>query len=74
MKLKEKQEEMCKTNKWDISDLKAIYIKTTLNKSSIKSHTEGLSQISKIILEKNKIQLEEVRLIDHDIALGVWGT
>ena len=73
MKLNEKQEQMCSTSKWDFSDLKAIFINTTLKKSPEKSHTEGLWKISKAIMEKNKVQIEEVRLVDHDIAFGVWG-
>ncbi len=73
MKLNEKQEAMCSSSRWDFSDLRAIFLNTTLKKSPEKSHTEGLWQISKTILQKNKIHVDEVRLVDHDIAFGVWG-
>lgn len=73
MVLNKKQEQMCSDSKWDFSGLRAIFLNTTLKKSPEKSHTEGLWQISKTILEKNKVQVEEVRLVDHDIAFGVWG-
>ena len=73
MKLNDKQEEMCSSSKWDFSDLKAVFINTTLKKSPEKSHTEGLWQISKTIMEKNKIHVDEFRLVDHDVAFGVWG-
>ncbi|MFK7827500.1 MAG: flavodoxin family protein [Oligoflexales bacterium] len=73
MKLNSKQEEMCSKSKWDFSKLKAIFLNTTLKKSPEKSHTEGLWQISKAILEKNCISIDEIRLVDHNIAFGVWG-
>ena len=73
MSLSEKQEAMCTNSQWDFSDLKAIFLNTTLKKSPEKSHTEGLWQIPKAILQKNKVHVDEVRLVDHDIAFGVWG-
>ncbi len=73
MKLNEKQEKMCSSSQWDFSDLKAVFINTTLKRSPEMSHTEGLWKISKTILEKNNIHVDEIRLIDHDIATGVWG-
>ena len=73
MPLSEKQEAMCTNSQWDFSDLKAIFLNTTLKKSPEKSHTEGLWQIPKAILQKNKVHVDEVRLVDHDIAFGVWG-
>ena len=73
MKLNQKQEELCSTSQWDFSDLRALFINTTLKKSPETSHTEGLWQISKSILTKNQVQVDEVRLVDHSIAFGVWG-
>ena len=73
MSLSEKQEAMCTNSQWDFSDLKAIFLNTTLKKSPEKSHTEGLWQIPKAILQKNKVHVDEVRLVDHDIAFGMWG-
>ena len=73
MELNEKQLEMCTASRWDFSDLRAIFLNCTLKKSPEVSHTEGLWQICKAIFEKNKVQVDEVRVIDHQIAFGVWG-
>jgi len=59
--------------KKDYSNLNALFVNCTLKKSPQKSHTKGLWEISKKIFEKNKIQCDEVRLVDHDIAFGVYG-
>ncbi len=56
----------------DFSDLKALLINCTLKKSPEKSHTWGLMEITKGILEKNKVQVETIRAVDHDIAMGVY--
>ena len=73
MKLNERQEEMCSSSRWDFSDLKAIFLNCTLKKSPERSHTEGLWQICRAILEKNMVQTDEIRVVDHDIAFGVRG-
>ena len=73
MTLNEKQEELCSQSKWDFSDLKAIFLNCTLKKSPEVSHTEGLWNISRAILQKNKVHIDEVRMVDHKIAFGVWG-
>ncbi len=73
MALNEKQLEMCTTSRWDFSDLRVIFLNCTLKKSPEMSHTEGLWQICKAIFEKNGVQVDEVRVIDHQIAFGVWG-
>jgi len=62
----------CTENQWDFSKLKALFINTTLKKSPETSHTEGLWQISKGILEKNNVSVKEIRLVDHDLAFGVY--
>ena len=41
MELNEKQLEMCTANRWDFSDLRAIFLNCTLKKSPEMSHTEG---------------------------------
>ncbi len=70
--LNEKQLEMCASSKWDFSDLKALFINCTLKRSPERSHTQGLIDISKAIMEKNGVSVEDVRAVDHDIAYGVW--
>ena len=56
MTLNEKQLEMCETSQWDFSDLNALFLNCTLKKSPELSHTQGLIDISKAIMEKNAEQ------------------
>ncbi len=72
MVLNEQQEAMCRDSEWDFSDLKAMFINCTLKKSPEMSHTDGLIRISRAILEKNGVQVDTVRAVDHDIAYGVY--
>lgn len=72
MKLNKLQEEFCTTSKWDFSDLKALFINCTLKKSSEVSNTEGLIQLSRTIMEKNKILTQLIRAVDHEIPFGVY--
>ena len=71
--LNDKQVKMCEESKTDFSDLNALFLNCTLKKSPEKSHTQGLIDISKAIMEKNGISVEVIRPIDHHIAFGVWG-
>ena len=70
--LNDMQLELCAKSKWDFSDLKALFINCTLKPSPALSHTQGLIDISKAILEKNGVSVDVVRAVDHDIAYGVW--
>jgi len=72
MKLNKKQLDLCEQNEWDFSDLKALFLNCTLKKSPELSHTEGLIQISKLIMEKNKVKVDILRPVDFDIATGMW--
>jgi multimeric flavodoxin WrbA len=72
MGLSEKQTQMCSESKWDFSDLTALFLNCTLKKSPELSHTQGLMDISMAIMEKNGIATECLRLVDRDIATGVW--
>ncbi len=73
MSLNEKQEQYCTESKWDFSDLSAVFLNCTLKKSPELSHTEGLINISREIMEKNGVSTELLRPVDLDIAYGVWG-
>jgi len=73
MTLNEKQLEMCESSKWDFSDLRALFLNCTLKRSPEISHTQGLIDISKAIMEKNGVAVEVIRPVDHNIAFGVWG-
>lgn len=59
-------------NKPDFSQLKAIYINCTLKKSPEKSHTEGLMSRSKDIMRKEGVSVDEIRFIDHHVAIGIY--
>lgn len=52
--------------------LKAIFINCTLKKSPRKSHTAGLIEVSKQIMEKEGVHTEVLRMIDYDIPQGIY--
>ena len=72
MALTEQQEQLCNSSPSDFSDLRAIFLNCTLKKSPEMSHTEGLIEISKSIMEKSGISVEVLRPVDQKIATGVW--
>jgi multimeric flavodoxin WrbA len=63
---------MEEASKWDFSNLKALFLNCTLKRSPELSHTEGLIEISKAIMEKNSVSVEVLRPIDYTIAYGVY--
>jgi multimeric flavodoxin WrbA len=72
MELSKKQTEMCNASKTDFSDLKALFLNCTLKRTPELSHTQGLIDISKAIMEKNGLEVVVLRPIDSDIAVGVY--
>lgn len=56
----------------NFSQLKAIYVNCTLKKSPTESHTDKLMEISKNIMKKEGVEVDEIRLIDHAVASGVY--
>ena len=72
MELSPKQMELCTTSKWDFSDLRALFMNCTLKRTPELSHTEGLMQISRSIMEANGVQTEMLRPVDYQIAHGVY--
>jgi multimeric flavodoxin WrbA len=72
MTLTEKQVELCEKSQWDFTGLRALFLNCTLKKTPELSHTQGLIDISKAIMEKNGVSAEVVRPVDHDIAYGVY--
>ena len=56
----------------DFSNLSAIYVNCTLKRSPEQSHTEGLMRLSKTIMRKEGVTVDELRLIDHEVASGVF--
>ena len=46
----------------------------TLKRSPERSHTQGLIDRSRSIMEQHGVAVDELRAVDHDIATGVWPT
>ncbi|WP_373524551.1 flavodoxin family protein [Aquiflexum sp.] len=59
-------------NKTDFSDLKAVFLNCTLKKSPALSHTEGLMAMSQTIMEANGVKTELIRVVDFEVAFGVY--
>ena len=72
MGLSEKQLIECEQSKWEFSDLSALFLNCTLKRSPEQSHTEGLIQISRAIMEKSGVSVEVLRPVDFDLAFGVY--
>ncbi len=72
MTLSDKQLKLCADSRWDFSDLRALFLNCTLKRSPELSHTEGLIEISRSILEKNGVAVEVLRPVDSKLAFGVW--
>ncbi|MEU6080741.1 flavodoxin family protein [Streptomyces sp. NPDC047108] len=53
-------------------DLKALFINCTLKPSPAVSNTQGLVDISRSIMEREGVQVDQIRAADHDIATGTW--
>lgn len=56
----------------DFSGLKALFVNCTLKRSPETSNTDGLMAVSRAIMEKQGVKVETVRLVDHDVAFGVY--
>ena len=69
-------------DKPDFSGLRALYINCTLKRSPEESHTQVLMDRSIQTMRSWGVEVESVRAIDHDLAVGVypdmtehgWGT
>ncbi len=72
MVLSERQGKLGEASNWDFSDLRAIFLNCTLKKSPELSHTNGLIEISKAIMEKNGVAVEVLRPVDYSLAFGVY--
>lgn len=68
----ERQSGPDESSQWDFSGLNALFLNCTLKRSPELSHTDGLVRISRAIMEKNGVSVEELRPVDYDIAPGVW--
>lgn len=52
-------------------DLRALFINCTLKPSPQRSHTAGLIENARAIMEKQGVAVDVLRAVDHDIAHGV---
>jgi multimeric flavodoxin WrbA len=57
---------------WRFDDLRALFINCTLKRSPELSHTQGLVDRSRSIMQANGLRVDVLRAVDHDIATGVW--
>jgi len=72
MSLNEQQQQLCDESDVDYSDLSALYLNCTLKPSPQQSHTRGLIDVSKAIMDENDVDTEVIRVVDHDVAPGVY--
>ena len=72
MDLNPLQEEWCRQDRWDFSDLRALFISCTLKPSPQVSNTEGLAAISMEILRRQGVAVDLIRAVDHDLPVGVY--
>lgn len=56
----------------DFSDLRALYVNCTLKRSPEKSHTQGLIDASIALMREHRVQVDELRFVDLDVATGVY--
>lgn len=57
---------------FDFTELKALFLNGTLKKSPEVSNTEGLAKISMNIMKKEGVVVEMVRVVDYNVATGVY--
>lgn len=55
----------------DFTGLNAMYINCTLKRSPELSNTQGLVDRSVALMRKNGVEVDQIRAVDHDIAVGV---
>lgn len=72
MTLSPRQKADCESHVWDFSDLSALFLNCTLKRSPETSHTRGLIDVSRSILEANGVGVEVIRPVDLDLPPGVY--
>ncbi|MDQ3357348.1 MAG: NAD(P)H-dependent oxidoreductase, partial [Actinomycetota bacterium] len=55
----------------DFAALRALYLNCTLKRSPERSHTAGLMAVSTDIMRSQGVAVDEIRVVDHDVAPGV---
>lgn len=59
-------------DEYDFSDLTAMFINCTLKPSPEISNTDGLMDVSRAIMRKHGVTIDDLRAVDEDIAPGVY--
>ncbi len=72
MKLNGFQIKLNEESPYEFSGLRALFINCTLKKSPETSHTQGLMNMIRAIMEANGVSTEMIRAVDHRIAFGVY--
>jgi len=72
MTLTDKQKELCIESRWDFSDLTALFLNCTLKPGPKLSHTEGLMNVSRAIMDENGVSTQILRPVDYQIPPGVY--
>ena len=70
--LSDRTERLARESKWDFSDLSALFINCTLKRSPEPSNTRGLADLAVAIMERNGVNVDVIRAVDHQIATGVY--
>lgn len=55
----------------DFKGLKACYVNCTLKKSPKTSNTRGLIDVSAAIMEAEGVEVDHIRLVDHEVPFGM---
>jgi multimeric flavodoxin WrbA len=66
------QEQLAADAPWDFSGLRALFVNCTLKRSPEVSNTQALGDLAIGIMERNGVEVDVVRAVDHDIATGVY--
>lgn len=53
-------------------DLRALFVNCTLKRSPAVSNTQGLVDLSRGIMTRHGVTVDQIRAVDHEIATGVW--
>lgn len=56
----------------DFSGLKALFINTSLQRRAADSHTRLLLDVSKNIMEKQGVAVDELHMLEHQVPPGVY--
>lgn len=71
MPLDQIQEALCAENVTDFSDLRALFVNTSLKRQSSQSHTRLLLDVSCQIMQKAGVAVERIHMLSHRVPPGV---